>query len=42
MRVSILSRAVLFDFDFTLADSSRGIIECVEHALAHLGLSACR
>lgn len=33
-------RAVLFDFDYTLADSERGIIECVRFALAGLGLPA--
>ncbi len=33
-------RAVLFDFDYTLADSSRGIEDCVNHALAELGLPA--
>lgn len=31
-------RAVLFDFDLTLADSSAGIIECMNHALRHIGL----
>ena len=29
--------AVLFDFDFTLVDSSRGIVECVRCALLQLG-----
>ncbi|UCD45448.1 MAG: HAD-IA family hydrolase [Candidatus Bathyarchaeota archaeon] len=29
---------LIFDFDYTLADSSRGIIECVNHALGKLGL----
>ena len=29
---------VVFDFDYTLADSSAGIIECINHALHHLGL----
>ena len=32
------ARAVLFDFDFTLADSSEGIAVCMNHALARLGL----
>ena len=32
------SRAVLFDFDFTLADSSVGIIACINYALTKLGL----
>ena len=31
-------RAVLFDFDFTLADSLAGVIESVNHALRALGL----
>jgi len=31
-------RAVLFDFDYTLADSSRGVIACIEYALRGLGL----
>jgi phosphoglycolate phosphatase len=31
-------RAVVFDFDLTLADSSAGAVECVNHALAVLGL----
>jgi phosphoglycolate phosphatase len=31
--------AIIFDFDYTLADSSNGIIICVNHALAALGLS---
>lgn len=31
-------RAVLFDFDYTLADSSRGIIACANHALRKMGL----
>lgn len=30
--------AILFDFDYTLADSSRGIIACFEHAFNALGL----
>jgi phosphoglycolate phosphatase len=33
-------RAVLFDFDYTLADSSRGIEDCVNHALAEMGMPA--
>jgi phosphoglycolate phosphatase len=33
-------RAILFDFDYTLADSSRGIEDCVNHALAEMGLPA--
>lgn len=32
-------RAVLFDFDLTLADSTRGAVECVNHALREMGLS---
>jgi phosphoglycolate phosphatase len=29
---------VIFDFDFTLADSSAGAIDCINHALGCLGL----
>jgi phosphoglycolate phosphatase len=29
-------KGVLFDFDFTLADSSKGVIECVNYALERL------
>jgi phosphoglycolate phosphatase len=32
-------RAVVFDFDYTLADSSRGAIECINFALADMGLA---
>ena len=32
------AQAVLFDFDFTLADSSVGIIACVNYALTKIGL----
>jgi len=31
-------RAVLFDFDFTLADSEKAIVQCVNHALTKMGL----
>ncbi len=31
-------KAVLFDFDYTLADSSEAIVECVNFALAGMGL----
>ncbi|MEX2174053.1 MAG: HAD-IA family hydrolase [Pirellulaceae bacterium] len=31
-------RAVLFDFDYTLADSTEGAVECVNHALFACGL----
>ena len=33
-------RAVLFDFDFTLADSTAGAVECVNHALVACGYPA--
>jgi phosphoglycolate phosphatase len=32
-------RAVLFDFDYTLADSSEGAYECINFALAKMGLA---
>jgi phosphoglycolate phosphatase len=31
-------RAILFDFDYTLADSSAGAVDCMRYALAELGL----
>ena len=31
-------KAVLFDFDYTLADSSPGVIACMNYALEHMGL----
>jgi phosphoglycolate phosphatase len=31
------TRAILFDFDYTLADSSRGAIDCIGYALDQLG-----
>jgi len=40
--------AVVFDFDYTLADSTRGVIECIRYGLAQIGLppvadtDACR
>ncbi|HEX8748125.1 MAG TPA: HAD-IA family hydrolase [Pyrinomonadaceae bacterium] len=41
-------RAAIFDFDYTLADSSRGAVECINFALKEMGLpeasneAACR
>ena len=32
--------AIIFDFDYTLADSSEGIFECINYALKSLGLPA--
>lgn len=32
-------KAVIFDFDYTLADSSKGIIECINYALKELGIN---
>ncbi len=31
-------RAIVFDFDYTLADSSAGAVACVNHALEQMGL----
>ena len=31
------TKAVIFDFDYTLADSSPGIIECINFALSEMG-----
>jgi len=36
--VDRLLQAVVFDFDYTLADSSRGAVECINFALDELGL----
>ncbi|MBN1993245.1 MAG: HAD-IA family hydrolase [Anaerolineae bacterium] len=33
-----LPEAILFDFDYTLADSSQGVVECINFALTNLGL----
>jgi phosphoglycolate phosphatase len=33
-------KTIIFDFDYTLADSSRGIIECINHALRSMSLAA--
>ena len=35
----MLVRAAVFDFDLTLADSTVGVVECVNHALGRLGLA---
>lgn len=32
-------RAAVFDFDLTLADSTAGVVECVNHALLKMGLA---
>ena len=32
--------SVIFDFDYTLADSSEGVIECVNYSLRQMGLPA--
>jgi phosphoglycolate phosphatase len=41
-------KAIVFDFDYTLADSSNGVVECIDFALRAMGLQpvpgevACR
>ncbi|MHA2325688.1 MAG: HAD family hydrolase [Promethearchaeota archaeon] len=32
-------KGIIFDFDYTLADSSKGVIKCVNYALSNLGLA---
>ncbi|MHA1931786.1 MAG: HAD family hydrolase [Promethearchaeota archaeon] len=32
-------RGIVFDFDFTLADSSKGVIECINYAVKKLGFT---
>lgn len=34
-------QAIIFDFDYTLADSSRGIVECINYALTMMGQPPC-
>ena len=36
-----MKTAVIFDFDYTLADSSKGAHECINYALKHMGRSPC-
>ena len=38
MMISPGIQSVIFDFDYTLADSSEGVIECANYALRRLGL----
>jgi phosphoglycolate phosphatase len=33
-------KTIIFDFDYTLADSSRGIVQCINYALESMELSA--
>ena len=35
-----LLSTIFFDFDYTLADSSRGAVECINYALTNLGFAA--
>lgn len=37
-RATMQFEAIVFDFDYTLADSSRGVVKCANHALRDLGL----
>ena len=34
-----MERAIVFDFDLTLADSTKGVIECVNFALDEMGIA---
>jgi hypothetical protein len=36
---SLRIKSVLFDFDYTLADSSKGAIGCVNHSLKEMGFA---
>ena len=36
-----MKKIVLFDFDYTLADSSKGVYACVSYALVQMGESKC-
>ena len=33
-------KAYIFDFDYTLADSSSGVVNCIEYAFSRMGLNA--
>lgn len=33
-------QTIIFDFDYTLADSSRGIVQCINYGLVQVGLPA--
>lgn len=33
-------RAFIFDFDYTLADSSKGVVSCINYALDEMGIAA--
>jgi len=35
-------RSLILDFDYTLADSSKGVVLCVNHALETLGLASAK
>lgn len=35
--ITLWAKGIIFDFDFTLGDSSDAVIECVNHALAEVG-----
>lgn len=36
--MSVKYQVILYDFDFTLADSSQGVVECVNYALNCMGI----
>ena len=38
--IETTKKAILFDFDYTITDSSKGVFECVDYALAHMGESS--
>ena len=38
--MTLLPEVIVFDFDYTLADSSKPVIECVSYALSGVGLPA--
>ncbi len=37
----MIKTAILFDFDYTLADSSAGAVECIHYALQSMGEEMC-
>lgn len=33
-------KAIIFDFDYTIADSSKGVVSCINYALNEMGIAA--
>ena len=42
VQVGRMKKAIVFDFDLTLVDSTKGVIECVNFALDEMGSASGR